>query len=128
LTASGETATGANLPLVRIPLPPPSSTGRTFSSPGSEPEIPKNCAVQRNDLLTAAPSISGAIVLYPSIFSEPIDCRRSVPVLKVEADQELAARPMGNGLDDLPLVRKNLPSNITYPLIGVACRLPTKRC
>jgi hypothetical protein len=57
----------------------------------------------------------------------PVDWVWSVPVLKVETDQELAVRPMGDGLEDRPPVRKNLPSNTAYPLIGVARRLPAER-
>jgi hypothetical protein len=34
-----------------------------------------------------------------------------VPVLKVEANQELTARPMGDGLEGRPLMQKHLSSN-----------------
>jgi hypothetical protein len=108
-------------------LPPPSSVGLTFSGPRSASEIPRNCAARRTDLLTAGPSISAVNVLSLAIFSGPVDWAWSVPVSKVEADQELAVWPMGDGLEDLSPLRKNLPSNTTYPLIGVACRLPAER-
>jgi hypothetical protein len=35
-----------------VPLPPPSSIGPTFSDPHSAPEIPRNRADRRADLLT----------------------------------------------------------------------------
>jgi len=63
----------------------------------------------------------------PRHFLRTVDWVWSVPVLKVETDQELAVRPMGDGLEDRPPVRKNLPSNTAYPLIGVARRLPAER-
>jgi hypothetical protein len=73
--------------LLPVSFPPPSSTGRTFSSSGSASEISRNCAVQRADLLTGRSPNSAAGVLYPAIFSGPVDWVWSVPFWKGEADQ-----------------------------------------
>ncbi|MCD6072255.1 MAG: hypothetical protein K0S42_2771 [Microvirga sp.] len=109
------------------PLPPPSSIGPTFSDPHSAPEIPRNCAARRTDLLTGRSPISVLYVLSPAIFSEPVDWTWSVPVSKVEADHELVVRSMGDGLEDRWSVRKSLSSNTNCLLIGAFWRLPAER-